>query len=86
MFDPYVNDQADRTETAAPLGCLLADSYMLYVKTQHSTGTSRDHSSSRCMHCFVDSTLSLLPESTKLPGGFARSVSKDREASVGLHR
>jgi starvation-inducible DNA-binding protein len=31
---PYVNDQAARNETAAALGRLLADSYMLYLKTQ----------------------------------------------------
>ena len=30
----YVNDHAARTETAAALGRLLADSYTLYLKTQ----------------------------------------------------
>ncbi|HEY7576143.1 MAG TPA: DNA starvation/stationary phase protection protein [Acetobacteraceae bacterium] len=34
MFDPYINDLAAREETAATLGRLLADSYMLYLKTQ----------------------------------------------------
>lgn len=31
---PYVNDQVARNETAAALGHLLADSYVLYLKTQ----------------------------------------------------
>jgi len=31
---PYVNDRATRDETAASLGHLLADSYVLYLKTQ----------------------------------------------------
>jgi starvation-inducible DNA-binding protein len=33
MASPYINDQAARTETATALGRLLADSYMLYLKT-----------------------------------------------------
>ncbi|MBS3652503.1 DNA starvation/stationary phase protection protein [Pseudaminobacter sp. 19-2017] len=34
MASPYINDQTARTETAAALGRLLADSYMIYLKTQ----------------------------------------------------
>lgn len=34
MANPYINDQVARTESAAALGRLLADSYMLYLKTQ----------------------------------------------------
>ena len=34
VLDLYVNDQSSRKETATTLGGLLADSYMLYVKTQ----------------------------------------------------
>jgi starvation-inducible DNA-binding protein len=34
MANPYINDQVARTESAAELGRLLADSYMLYLKTQ----------------------------------------------------
>ncbi len=34
MATPYINDEVARTETAAALGRLLADSYMLYLKTQ----------------------------------------------------
>ena len=34
MSNPYGNDQADREKVAEKLGRLLADSYMLYVKTQ----------------------------------------------------
>jgi starvation-inducible DNA-binding protein len=34
MANPYINDQTARTESAAALGRLLADSYMLYLKTQ----------------------------------------------------
>jgi starvation-inducible DNA-binding protein len=33
MASPYINDQAARTETATALARLLADSYMLYLKT-----------------------------------------------------
>lgn len=34
MNNPYVNDQAARAETAAALNRLLADSYLIYLKTQ----------------------------------------------------
>ena len=34
MFGVRINAQAARKQTAAPLGRLLADSYMLYIKTQ----------------------------------------------------
>jgi starvation-inducible DNA-binding protein len=34
MANPYINDQGARTETAAALSRLLADSYLLYLKTQ----------------------------------------------------
>ena len=34
MANPYINDQGARTETAAALGRLLADSYIIYLKTQ----------------------------------------------------
>jgi starvation-inducible DNA-binding protein len=34
MTSPYINDQAARAETAADLGRLLADSYIIYLKTQ----------------------------------------------------
>ena len=34
MTSPYINDQGARTKTAAALGRLLADSYMIYLKTQ----------------------------------------------------
>jgi starvation-inducible DNA-binding protein len=34
MANPYINDQVTRTEAATALGRLLADSYMLYLKTQ----------------------------------------------------
>jgi len=34
MASPYVNDKAARAETASVLGRLLADSYMIYLKTQ----------------------------------------------------
>ncbi len=34
MASPYVNDKAARAETASALGRLLADSYMIYLKTQ----------------------------------------------------
>lgn len=34
MTSPYINDQIARTETADALGRLLADSYMIYLKTQ----------------------------------------------------
>jgi starvation-inducible DNA-binding protein len=34
MTSPYINDQTARTETAAALGRLLADSYIIYLKTQ----------------------------------------------------
>jgi starvation-inducible DNA-binding protein len=34
MPNPYINDLVARTETAAALGRLLADSYILYLKTQ----------------------------------------------------
>ncbi|WP_280139493.1 Dps family protein [Microvirga massiliensis] len=34
MTSRYINDQAVRTETAAALGRLLADSYLIYLKTQ----------------------------------------------------
>jgi starvation-inducible DNA-binding protein len=33
MANPYMNDQAARTEIAGALGKLLADSYTLYLKT-----------------------------------------------------
>ena len=33
MANPYINDQGARTETATALGRLLADSYMIYLKT-----------------------------------------------------
>lgn len=34
MSSPYINDQAARAQTAALLGRLLADSYIIYLKTQ----------------------------------------------------
>jgi starvation-inducible DNA-binding protein len=34
MNSPYINDQAARTESANALGRLLADSYIIYLKTQ----------------------------------------------------
>jgi starvation-inducible DNA-binding protein len=34
MTGPYLNDQTARTETAAALGRLLADSYLIYLKTK----------------------------------------------------
>lgn len=34
MANPYINDQGARTETAAALARLLADSYVIYLKTQ----------------------------------------------------
>jgi starvation-inducible DNA-binding protein len=34
MTSPYINDQIARTETSTALGRLLADSYLIYVKTQ----------------------------------------------------
>jgi starvation-inducible DNA-binding protein len=34
MANPYINDQAARSESASALGRLLADSYMIYLKTQ----------------------------------------------------
>lgn len=34
MTSPYINDQTARAETAAALGRLLADSYIIYLKTQ----------------------------------------------------
>lgn len=34
MANPYVNDQDARAETAAALSRLLADSYLIYLKTQ----------------------------------------------------
>jgi len=34
MTSPYINDQAARVQTAATLGRLLADSYVIYLKTQ----------------------------------------------------
>jgi starvation-inducible DNA-binding protein len=34
MSSPYINDQAARAKTAALLGRLLADSYIIYLKTQ----------------------------------------------------
>ncbi len=34
MANPYINDQGTRTETAAALAHLLADSYVIYLKTQ----------------------------------------------------
>lgn len=34
MTSPYINDQAARAQTAALLGRLLADSYIIYLKTQ----------------------------------------------------
>ena len=34
MTSPYTNDQAARAQTAATLGRLLADSYLIYLKTQ----------------------------------------------------
>jgi starvation-inducible DNA-binding protein len=34
MASPYISDQAARTETAAALGHLLADSHIIYLKTQ----------------------------------------------------
>jgi len=34
MDIPYINDQAARAECAAALGRLLADSYLIYLKTQ----------------------------------------------------
>jgi starvation-inducible DNA-binding protein len=34
MTSPYINDQSARAETAAALGRLLADSYVIYLKTK----------------------------------------------------
>jgi Bacterial archaeo-eukaryotic release factor family 11 len=34
MANPYINDQAARTEAATALSRLLADSYLIYLKTQ----------------------------------------------------
>jgi len=34
MTSPYINDQTARAETAVALGRLLADSYIIYLKTQ----------------------------------------------------
>lgn len=34
MSSPYINDQAARAKTAELLGRLLADSYLIYLKTQ----------------------------------------------------
>jgi starvation-inducible DNA-binding protein len=34
LLSAYFNDQTAREKTAEALGCLLADSYMLYLKTQ----------------------------------------------------
>jgi starvation-inducible DNA-binding protein len=34
MTSPYINDQIARSETSAALGHLLADSYLIYLKTQ----------------------------------------------------
>lgn len=34
MSSPYINDQAARAKTAALRGRLLADSYIIYLKTQ----------------------------------------------------
>lgn len=34
MVNPYVNDQAVRSKVAAKLSILLADSYLIYLKTQ----------------------------------------------------
>lgn len=34
MNSPYTNDQAAREQTAVTLGRLLADSYLIYLKTQ----------------------------------------------------
>jgi starvation-inducible DNA-binding protein len=34
MANPYINDQGARSETAAALSRLLADSYIIYLKTQ----------------------------------------------------
>jgi DNA-binding ferritin-like protein len=56
MASPYINDQAARTETATALARLLADSYMLYLKTHGFQWNVVGRSSSRCIRFFKSNT------------------------------
>ena len=87
MSSPYINDQKARMETAAALARLLADSYLIYLKSQgfhwNVVGPRFEP-----LHAVFQEQYTELAQAIKAPGSFSefKTLTSIAEETVLLER